>query len=193
MIFTKKDLKETLNADYAHDRQIGGKKMWLEFLKGNMQVWWKYRFLKNLRYIEFCQNNRNSLWGKIRYVLANHIFQNLQIKTNLFISPNVFGPGLNIEHLGFIRADSVAKIGKNCTILPRVLLGKKKPSVPLGSITIGDNAYLGSGCTILGPVNIGNNVIVAAGAVVINDVPDNCMVAGNPACIKKRNILPILD
>jgi bifunctional N-acetylglucosamine-1-phosphate-uridyltransferase/glucosamine-1-phosphate-acetyltransferase GlmU-like protein len=36
------------------------------------------------------------------------------------------------------------------------------------------------------PVQIGSNVIVAAGAVVTKDVPDNCMVAGVPAIIKKQ-------
>jgi serine O-acetyltransferase len=38
----------------------------------------------------------------------------------------------------------------------------------------------------LGPVKIGNNVIIAAGSVVTHDIPDNCMVAGVPAVIKKR-------
>lgn len=39
---------------------------------------------------------------------------------------------------------------------------------------------------ILGDITIGNNVVVAAGSVVVKDVPDNCMVAGNPAVVKKR-------
>lgn len=34
---------------------------------------------------------------------------------------------------------------------------------------------------------IGNRVIVAAGSVVVHDVPDDVMVAGNPAVIKKKN------
>ena len=34
-------------------------------------------------------------------------------------------------------------------------------------------------------ITIGDNVVIAAGAVVVKNVPDNCMVAGNPAHIKK--------
>ena len=45
---------------------------------------------------------------------------------------------------------------------------------------------LGANVTIIGPVHIGNNVTVAVGAVVVKDVPDNCMVAGVPAKIIKQ-------
>ena len=45
---------------------------------------------------------------------------------------------------------------------------------------------LGANVTMIGPVHIGNNVTVAAGAVVVKDVPDNCMVAGVPAKIIKQ-------
>ena len=50
-------------------------------------------------------------------------------------------------------------------------------------IIIGEGCFIGSGATIQGKVNIGNNVIVAAGAVVTRDIPDNCFAAGIPAKI----------
>ena len=40
----------------------------------------------------------------------------------------------------------------------------------------------------MGPVRIGNNVIIGANAVVVKDVPNNCIVAGVPAKIIKENI-----
>lgn len=46
---------------------------------------------------------------------------------------------------------------------------------------IGDNVSLGCNVTIIGGVHIGNNVTVGAGSVVVKDIPDNCIVAGNPA------------
>lgn len=41
--------------------------------------------------------------------------------------------------------------------------------------------WIGGNVTILPGVNIGNNVVVAAGAVVTKDVPDDCVVGGVPA------------
>lgn len=52
-------------------------------------------------------------------------------------------------------------------------------------ICIGEGCFIGSGVTIQGKVNIGNNVIIAANAVVVSDIPDSCLVAGVPAKIIK--------
>lgn len=54
-------------------------------------------------------------------------------------------------------------------------LGIAKP------VTIGNDVWIGGNCIILPGVTIGNNVVVAAGAVVTKDVPDNCVVGGVPA------------
>lgn len=48
-------------------------------------------------------------------------------------------------------------------------------------MTIGNDVWIGGNVTILPGVTIGNNVVVAAGAVVTKDIPDNCVVAGVPA------------
>ena len=77
-------------------------------------------------------------------------------------------------------------IGKNCMIGQGVTIGGKSGwyEVPV----IGDNVEISAGARILGPVHIGNNVIIGANAVVVKDVPDNCIVAGIPAKIIKENI-----
>lgn len=87
------------------------------------------------------------------------------------------------------------KIGKHCMIGPGTLISTVgHPLLPKGrrsrmafgkAITIGDDVWIGGNCTILPGVSIGNNVIVAAGAVVTGDVPDNCVVAGVPAKVIK--------
>lgn len=51
----------------------------------------------------------------------------------------------------------------------------------VGDIIIRDGAWLGTGVTVIGNVTIGKGAIVGAGSVVTKDVPDNCIVAGNPA------------
>ena len=50
-----------------------------------------------------------------------------------------------------------------------------------GKVTIGNNVFIGMNSIILKGVTIGNNVIIGAGSLVNKDVPDNCVVAGNPA------------
>ena len=53
---------------------------------------------------------------------------------------------------------------------------------------IGNRCFIGVNAIILPGVKIGNEVIVGSGAVVTKDVPDNCIVAGNPARVIKENI-----
>lgn len=48
-------------------------------------------------------------------------------------------------------------------------------------VTIGENVWVGAGCTILPGVSIGDNAVVAAGAVVSRDIPENMIVGGIPA------------
>ena len=53
-------------------------------------------------------------------------------------------------------------------------------------VTIGDNVWIGGGVTIIGGVTIGKNAVVAAGSVVIRDVPPDTLVAGNPARVVRK-------
>lgn len=50
-------------------------------------------------------------------------------------------------------------------------------------VIIGNNVFLGANSVVLPGVIIGNNVIVGAGTIVTKSIPNNCVVAGNPATI----------
>lgn len=60
---------------------------------------------------------------------------------------------------------------------------------PPAPVVIRDHVWIGVGAIILKGVTIGEGAVVAAGAVVTRDVPPHCMVAGNPAVIKKENVI----
>ncbi len=53
--------------------------------------------------------------------------------------------------------------------------------------TIGDNVIITAGAKVIGGVKIGDNVTVGANAVVLKDVPNNCVVVGVPARIVKKD------
>lgn len=92
------------------------------------------------------------------------------------------GEGLFLEHPHGSHLNAVS-IGKNFTCLHNVTLGLSHGGIP----TIGDNVFCGCGSCVLGPIKIGNNVTIGANAVVVKDIPDNCVVVGNPAVVVKRN------
>ena len=79
-----------------------------------------------------------------------------------------------------------AVIGNNVYIGTCVTIGgtTKKYEVP----TIGDNSFISSGAKILGPVKVGKNCVIGANAVVLNDIPDNCVAVGMPARVVKKDI-----
>lgn len=86
------------------------------------------------------------------------------------------------------------RVGHNCMIGPNVgiytaghaIEPKDRYKSGYGiPITIGNDIWIGGSCVILAGVTIGDNSIVAAGSVVLKDVPPNTIVAGNPAKVIK--------
>jgi len=93
--------------------------------------------------------------------------------------------------------NSTISIGNFVDIAPKVIINtgsheidmKGKHTAGLGiskDIMIKDGVWIGMGAIILPGVTIGKKSIVAAGAVVVSDVPPYSMVAGNPAKVKKQ-------
>lgn len=146
------------------------------------------------------QMNASSDPSEIRSLLslitANEIDVTSDVFTPLYIN---YGKNTRIGKNVFINFDCVfldlggITIEDNVQIAPRVsLLSEGHPlsaqdrhSLVPGHILIKKNAWIGSAATILPGVTIGENSIVAAGAVVTKDVPDNVIVGGVPAKIIK--------
>ncbi len=92
------------------------------------------------------------------------------------------GEGMWIAH-PYATVINAESIGKNFSCIHCTTLGAKNGGRPI----IGDNVSLGANVTIIGNVHIGNNVTIGAGSVVVKDIPDNCIAAGNPARVIKFN------
>lgn len=178
---TRKDLKYYLLADSEAQDTTHVFKEWLTS-NDSYQV---HLLVRLLRYVEYYKANHKGL-KIISYLFYLYWFRRLIIKTGIVLFPGTIGPGLSLVHPGFRRIGRFVKIGKNCTILPMVLFGRKRPTDSDSTIVVGDDCYISTGATILGPVTIGNNVTIGAGAVVTNDIPDNCVVGGVPAKIIKH-------
>lgn len=107
----------------------------------------------------------------------------LHIKEHVKISPDVE----LIMHDGNIVIGRYTRIGRGCNLVPNnytfndLTLTLGSQGLDCGTIIIGDNVWIGAGCTVLNNVTIGDNSIIGAGSVVTKDVPPSSVYAGNPA------------
>jgi len=117
----------------------------------------------------------------LNFIILRILFS-CSIKTGAKIGK---GSSVGLAGLG-VAIHKRAVIGKNTIIGQGVTIGgrSKHNDVPI----IGDNCFISPGAKILGPIKIGNNSIVGPNAVVIDDIPDNCIVVGIPAKIIKTDI-----
>lgn len=142
-----------------------------------------YTFIYFFRKASGCR----TIFGKILYYPLYHI---TKIITGIQIPIGTkIGKGLKIGHFGTIVVNPEAEIGYNFNIAEGCLVGNaegKKKGCP----KIGNNVYMGANSIIIGGVHIGNNVLVAPGAFVNFDMPDNSIALGNPAKIIQKEESP---
>ena len=122
-----------------------------------------------------------------RKFVARLISQFARFWTGIEIHPGaVIGRGLFIDHgMGVIIGETTV-IGDNCTIYQGVTLGGTGKEKGKRHPTLGNNVMVGSGAKVLGPFKVGDNSKIAAGAVVLSEVPPNSTCVGVPARIVKR-------
>lgn len=115
-----------------------------------------------------------------------------------------FGPGrvsigkdswLSPRVLIYTHADAPVSVGAACDIGPFVRIvtggheiGPSSRRAGLGTskaVSIGDGCWIGANVLILGGVSIGEGTVVAAGSVVTEDLPPNCLAVGVPARVKR--------
>ena len=132
----------------------------------------------------------NSARLKVTRMIWSFFLNITKVITHIRISSAVkIGRGLRIAHFGSIVVNPHVVIGKNFNISEGCLIGfseGRNRGVP----TIGDNVCMNANAIIIGGVHIGNNVLIAPGAFINFDVPDNSIVIGNPGKIINRETSP---
>lgn len=133
------------------------------------------------------------LWGEIS---GEPLDPSTMIQVPVYINIGKFtriGRNVYINHLCSFLDMGTITIGDNVLVGPKVnLLSEEHPVNPVERkslmarpVVIKNGAWIGAGATILPGVTVGENSIVAAGAVVNKNVPDNTIVGGIPARVIK--------
>ncbi len=122
------------------------------------------------------------------YFSARLVSQLARRMTGVEIHPGAtIGRGFFIDHGMGVVIGETTEIGDNCSIYQGVTLGGTGKDVGKRHPTLGNNVMVGAGAKVLGPFRVGDNSKIAAGAVVLREVPDNSTAAGVPAKVVRQH------
>ena len=93
------------------------------------------------------------------------------------LGDSVIGRGSKIDNLVHIAHN--VRVGQRCLVIALAMLG--------GSVVVGDDSWVAPQACVREGLAVGRNALVGLGAVVLEDVPDNVVVAGVPARILREN------
>ena len=126
--------------------------------------------------------------------IARLISQTARFLTGIEIHPGAkIGRGLLIDHGAGVVIGETAEIGDNCLLYQGCTLGGTGKDQGKRHPTLGNNVMVGCGAKVLGPFKVGDNSKIAANAVVLEPVPENCTCVGVPARVVKQNGKRTLD
>lgn len=124
------------------------------------------------------------LHGKKHFFAARAISQVARGLTGIEIHPGAkIGKGVFIDHGCAVVIGETAEVGDNCTIYQGVTLGGTGKHCGKRHPTLGNDVMVGAGAKVLGPFKIGDHAKIAAGAVVLKEVPSDSTAVGIPAKI----------
>jgi serine O-acetyltransferase len=140
-------------------------------------------------FMRLCESKPSSIFRKRIHAFSFYFHKRYFFKYGFQIPITTkIGKGFQILHFGNIIFTPLCKIGNNCTVFQGVTIGQDKQGL---APVIGNNVWIGPNSIIVGNINIGNNVLIAPGSYINFNVPDNCLVIGNPgkSFIKTEKII----
>lgn len=152
--------------------------------RNKLEVYLLYSGFKALR----AYRRSNWFFKHNMKLIARFISQRSRNKTGIEIHPGAtIGKGLFIDHgMGVVIGETTI-IGDNCTLFQNVTLGGTGKDQGKRHPTLGNNVLVGAGAKVLGPFKVGDNARIAAGAVVLDEVPPDSTAVGVPARIVRIN------
>ena len=128
------------------------------------------------------------LWNHGLKSLARISSQFTRFMTGVEIHPAAkIGRRFFIDHAMGVIIGETCEIGDDVTLYQGVTLGGTGKESGKRHPALGNNVMVGAGAKVLGPITIGDNSRVAAGAVVLKDVPPDSTVVGVPAHVVRQN------
>jgi serine O-acetyltransferase len=122
------------------------------------------------------------LWKQERHVLAYHLQSRISELFAVDIHPNAkIGAGVFIDHAHGIVIGETAVVDDDVSMLHSVTLGGTGKAGGDRHPKIHRGVMIGAGAKVLGNIQVGEDARIAAGSVVLADVPARCTVAGVPA------------
>lgn len=129
----------------------------------------------------------SSPWSN--FVVNTQRSRGVEIGKNCHFSPYVL---IDLVYPELVKIENNVTLGSNSMIFahinPTANLNLKKTHYPrkVAKVTIKSGAVINPGAIITAGVTIGKNSIISIGSAVFEDVPDNCVVLGNPARVIKK-------
>ena len=132
------------------------------------------------------------LYNKKMFFLARLVSHVSRRRTGIEIHPGAkIGNGVFIDHGCGVVIGETAEIGDNCILYQGVTLGGTGKDSGKRHPTLGNDVLVGAGAKILGPFRVGDHAKIAAGAVVLSEVPDYGTAVGIPARVVRIADTPV--
>ena len=155
-----------------------------------LEIFFLYPGLKAIR----MYRRANWCYRHRMFFLARWISQRAARKTGIEIHPAAtIGRRFFIDHGTGVVIGETTVIGDDVMIYQGVTLGGTGKDTGKRHPTIGNNVMIGAGAKVLGPFKVGDNSNIAAGAVVLDEIPPDCTAVGVPAHIVRRNGVRVDD